>query len=466
MLENADPPAGSSPEPPANDPAMTISLPGRACLVLLVGLATAHVSAQDPFESPPISYSQATPDNCISQLQARIDRGETSLSYEDRQGYLKAVLSALNVPVESQSLVFSKTSLQLRRISPRTPRALYFNDHVYVGYCQSGDVMEVSAVDPQLGAVFYTLKQHSTDAAPRFERQTDNCLVCHSSSRTDGVPGHLIRSLHVDKGGHPLLSAGSRNVDHTTPIDQRWGGWYVTGEHGAQKHLGNLITDDDADPDRIDNSAGHNVTSLTDRFNTDRYLTSHSDIVALMVLEHQVFVHNRITNANFATRQALAYDETMNRVLEKPEGNRLESTTRRIHDAGDKLVDALLLVNEAPLSSQIRGTSGYAEIFSVTGPRDGVGRSLRDLDLTQRLFRYPCSYLIYSDAFARLPNEVRFYVWDRLRDVLTGQDTSPKFAHLSAADRAAILDILQQTLPEAAERLTITPVAAVDRQAN
>lgn len=435
---------------------MTTTRLRRSVLLLLACLVSAPVAAQDAFENPPISYSAATPDNAITRLQHRIDRGETSLTFADRQGYLKAVLAELDIPVESQSLVFSKTSLQLRRIAPRTPRALYFNDQIYIGYCQSGDVMEVSAVDPQLGAVFYTLRQQRGDAPPKFERQTDNCLVCHSSSRTDGVPGHLVRSLHVDKGGHPLLTAGSRNVDHTTPIDQRWGGWYVTGQHGAQKHLGNLITDDDDDPDLIDNSAGHNVTSLVGRFNTDRYLSPHSDIVALMVLEHQVFVHNRLTNASFATRQALAYDEMMNRVLEKPEGQRLESTTRRIHDAGEKLVDALLLVNEAPLTAAISGTSGYAEVFSARGPRDSLGRSLRDLDLTGRLFKYPCSYLIYSDAFAQLPDEVRAYVWQRLRDVLGGDDETPKFAHLSADDRTAIRDILQQTLPEAADRLAVS----------
>lgn len=425
----------------------------RCSVLILSCVSLATASAQDRFEAAPVSYSASTPDNCISRLQDQLDRGEVSLTFDEDHGYLKSVLTALHVPVESQALVFSKTSLQLRRISPRTPRALYFNDEAYIGFCQSGDVVEVSAVDSQLGTVFYTLSQRTLAATPKFERQTDNCLVCHSSSRTDGIPGHLVRSLHVDKGGHPLLTAGSRNVNHTTPIEQRWGGWYVTGEHGLQKHLGNLITDDEADPEQIDNSAGQNVTSLADRFDTDRYLSPHSDIVSLMVLEHQVLVHNRLTNASFATREALAYDELMNHMLQKPDGNRLESTTRRIQDAGDKLVDALLLVDEAPLSAAIRGTSGYAEVFSATGPRDTQGRSLRDLDLNLRLFQYPCSYLIYSESFAQLPDEMRDYVWQRMKAVLSGEDQSEKFAHLSAADRQAIADILRETLPEAAQRL-------------
>ncbi|MBL8849596.1 MAG: hypothetical protein JNG89_07925 [Planctomycetaceae bacterium] len=422
--------------------------------LLIVVLALLRpTAAQDAFEAAPVSYSESTPENCISRLQARLDSGDASLSFDDRFGYLPAVLTALDVPVESQALVFSKTSLQLRRISPRTPRAIYFNDEVYVGFCQSGDVLEVSTSDPQLGAVFYTLSQRAATETPKFARQTDNCLICHSSSRTDSVPGHLVRSLHVDKGGHPLLSAGSRNVNHTTPISERWGGWYVTGEHGDQKHLGNLICDNDVDPEQADNANGQNVTSLGDRFHTERYLSPHSDIVSLMILEHQVLVHNRLTNANFATRQALAYDATMNRMLEKPGGERLESTTRRIHNAGDKLVEALLLVDEAPITAAIRGTSGYAEVFSGHSARDPLGRSLRDLDLTRRLFRYPCSPLIYSASFAALPDEVRIYVWERMQAILSGADQSEVFAHLSAEDRQAIAEILRATLPEAAERL-------------
>ena len=234
-------------------------------------------------------------------------------------------------------------------------------------------------------------------------------------------------------------------VDHTTPVDQRWGGWYVTGTHGSQKHLGNLIVRGRDVEEPVDNSAGQNVTELKDRLNVDRYVSPHSDIVALMVLEHQALVHNRMVKANFDTRQALDYDVMMNRMLNNPEGTRLESTTRRIKSTGDRLVEALLLVNEAKLTEPIKGTSGYAEQFAVAGPRDSHGRSLRDLDLTTRLFKYPCSYLIYSEAFDGLPVESRDYVWQRLFDILSGEDQSEKFAHLSKDDRKAILEILRAT---------------------
>lgn len=419
---------------------------GLLASVLVFGFGMPFpAAAQDDFEGPPIEYSKAVPDNAVSRLQQRLNRGDTVLTHDEAHGYLRSVLQALQLPISSQSLVFSRTSLQLRRISPETPRALYFNDTVYLGFCQGGDVLELSVADPVLGTVFYTLDQQPASDVPQFQRQTDNCLVCHSSSRTDGVPGHLIRSLMVESSGQPLLSAGSRNVNHLTPLEERWGGWYVTGLHGSQKHLGNLISHRDAVNDPVDNSQGLNLTRLDDRFRVERYLSSHSDIVALMVLEHQILVHNRITRAAFTTREALHYEAALNEALKNAPGTRLDSTTRRIQNAGDRLVEALLFCGEARISEPISGTSGFAAEFSAQGPRDAQGRSLRDLQLNGRMFRYPCSYLIYSEAFRSLPAEMLTYVRGRMREILAGNDTSGKFTHLSGDDRQAITEILQGT---------------------
>jgi hypothetical protein len=433
-----------------------------SALAILLSAGDAAVCvAADEFERPPIEYSSSTPDNLVSRLQASLQRGERTLEYGEKQGYLPALLQALEVPISSQMLVFSKTSLQLRCIAPRTPRAIYFNDDVYIGFCRSGDVLEVSAVDPQLGAVFYTVDQKKPDGA-RITRHTENCLVCHSSSRSEGVPGHVVRSLFAGTSGDPILSAGSYTVDHTTPLEHRWGGWYVTGTHGDQRHLGNLVVaGDDVDPP-VENTAGQNVTALDERLTVGAYLSPHSDIVALMVLEHQTLVHNRLTKANFEARSSLYYQTEMNRAFGESQATRSESVTRRIQSAGDDLVDALLLVDEAKLSAEIRGTSGFAEEFSQRGPRDAKGRSLRDLDLKTRLFRYPCSYLIYSRSFDALPDEMRNYVWQRLWDVLSGKSVDAKFRHLSADDRAAIIEILRETksgLPESWKRNAASGVA-------
>lgn len=416
----------------------------RYLLAAVAGIVCLAAQAQDDFDQPPISYRSATPNNIVSRLQSDLDSGARTLRYDSDRGYLAAVLEALNVSHDSQMLVFSRTSLQVQRIRPQTPRAVYFNDDVYIGFCQSGDVLEISASDPQLGTVFYTLDQQKA-AEPRFEQQFDNCLICHSSSRTKGVPGHLVRSLYVDAGGQPMFSAGSRTVNHTTPFEDRWGGWYVTGTHGKQSHLGNLVIRSRRVPEDVDNSQGHNVIDLADRFDVDRYLTPHSDIVALMVLEHQTMVHNYLTKAGFATRQALHHQATMNRALGYPEDKQLESTERRIQHAGDDLVEALLFADEAPLTGPIRGTSGFSESFSAMGARDEQGRSLRDFDLTTRLFRYPCSYLIESSAFDGLPQPMLDYVWRRLWDVLQGRDETETFAHLTPADRQAIREIIRDT---------------------
>lgn len=420
-----------------------------ALLPAVLCLAANHAAA-DEFERPPIEYSQTAPDNRVSRLQAQLERDEAKLEFAERTGYLPALLAALDVPVDSQTLVFSKTSLQRDRISPRTPRALYFNDDVYVGYCHSGDVLEISAADSEVGTAFYTLDQRAVEK-PRFTRQTDSCLICHSSSRTEGIPGHVVRSLFTSSSGEPIYSGGSRTVDHTTPLADRWGGWYVSGTHGEQTHQGNLLIRGKEVPTPLDNSQGHNVTDLSERFHVDGYLAPHSDLIALMVLEHQTLVHNRLTKANFTTRQALHYQESMNRALGEAEDHQFESTLRRISSAGDRLVEAMLFVDEAELTAPLEGTSQFAKTFPSRGPRDSQGRSLRDFDLRKRIFAYPCSYLIYSEAFDDLPEEVAEYVWHRLWNVLTQEADAEKFAHLSAADKRAIVEIIRETKPQAPE---------------
>jgi hypothetical protein len=415
---------------------------------LVVGLYASVIGqaiAQD-FEQEPILYSQSEPNNRVSRLIERVDAGKTGLAHEEHFGYLRSLLAELDVPISSQMLVFSKTSLQRHRIAPRTPRALYFTDDVYIGFCQQGDVLEISAADPQLGTVFYTLDQDGQQPL-RFRRQTDNCLICHGSSQTKGIPGHLVRSVFSDAAGLPILSAGTYRIDHTSRLEKRWGGWYVSGTHGDQKHLGNLIIRERDVPNEVDNSAGLNVASLAGRFDTSHYLSANSDIVALLVLEHQAGAHNYITQANFLTQQAMHYQHALNRELKEPPEHLWDSVKSRIKNAGEPLVEYLLFSGEANLTAPIQGTSGFAEEFARRGPRDRQGRSLHDFDLQTRLFKYPCSYLVYSPSFAALPKEVKDYVLSRMREILAGQDQSGKFTHLSTADRRAIEEILQETLP-------------------
>jgi hypothetical protein len=252
----------------------------------------------------------------------------------------------------------------------------------------------------------------------------------------------------VDGAGLPILAAGTYRIDQTSPLEQRWGGWYVTGTHGPQKHLGNLVVRGAAPtPEKLDNAAGLNVTDLADRIDVKAYPSRHSDLAALMVLEHQTNAHNYLTRASFEGRQALYYQQEMNKALAKPADHAWESVERRIDHAARELVTYFLCSGEAPITHKLAGTSNFAAEFAARGPRDRQGRSLRDLDLERRLFKHPCSYLIYSPSFAALPPPVHARTLERLRDVLSGTDTSPEFKHLSAEDRRAIREILTDTLP-------------------
>ena len=189
------------------------------------------------------------------------------------------------------------------------------------------------------------------------------------------------------------------------------------------------------------------MTELAGHLSTDLYLTPHSDIVALLVFEHQTHVQNLLTRANFTARQASYYETEFNKALGEPKGRRLDSTTRRIESAGDNLVRGLLFRGEATLGGPIAGTSGYAESFSQLGPRDRAGRSLREFDLKTRLFKYSCSYLIYSPQFDGLPPRMKRYVAKRMRDVLDGKG-GKEYEGLSVEYRRAISEILAETKPE------------------
>jgi hypothetical protein len=409
-------------------------------------MSAGRLFSQIDYEQPPIDYLGAKVSDPVSELIQRVETQQTKLNYTADHGYLESILEQLQVPVSSQVLVFSKTSFQRDRISPKTPRALYFNDDVYVGWVPYGDVVELSAVDPQQGAIFYAAMQ-KPDAPTPLVRHNDQCLQCHSSSMTRGVPGHLVRSVFTDTKGMPIFHAGTFRTDDTSPLKERWGGWYVSGTHGKQRHMGNVCVVDDEHPEDTDFDQGANTTDLSHLFDTAKYLSVHSDIVALMVLEHQSAMHNCLTAANFEARLAAHQCAVMNEALGRDLQYESESTSRRYDRAAQKVVESLLFCGETVLTDPIIGTSGFAEEFANRGPFDGQGRSLRQFDLEHRMMRYPCSYLIYSASFDGLPAQVLSRVYQQLHDVLTGRGTSPKFAHLNPETKTAIREILRETKP-------------------
>ena len=308
----------------------------------------------------------------------------------------------------------------------RMARALYFTDDVFVGWVPGGDVLEIASVDPRQGVVFYTMDQEA-GPKPRIDRR-DECLQCHASGGTLGVPGLVVRSVYVEQSGMPLFHAGGFVTDHRSPLSQRWGGWYVTGTHGSQRHMGNVFAEDRDHPDDLDREKGANVTDLKGRIDIENYLAPSSDIVALMVLEHQTRMTNLITRVGWEVRMALNDQKAINQALKEPEDQIGDSARRRIDNAAESLLKYTLFADEALLDAPVKGSASFAKEFQEHGPRDHAGRSLRELDLTRRMFRYPCSFLIYSAAFDALPAVVRDRFYRRLWEVLTGADQTPVYA--------------------------------------
>ena len=376
-----------------------------------------------------IRYDSTDARDPVAQLNERLKRGEATLERRGPSGYLQSVLEALRVPVESQMLVFSKTSFQAAKIGPKNPRAIYFNDTVSVGWVRGGEVLEFVGQDPTQGAVFYTLSQASD--TPRFER-SDSCVSCHASEATHYVPGMFIGSVFPGVDGTTMYGP-AYTTDHRSPFELRWGGWFVTGTHQATRHMGNAIATDPSDLKAMITPQTVHVTDLEGRFDRTGYLSPYSDLVALLVIEHQAKMLNLITRVGWEAR-----------IGEKESG-------RTLDQAAAELVDYLLFVDEAVLPGPITGTSRFAEVFAAQGPRDSRGRSLRELSLETRLLRYPCSYLIYSEPFNNLPATAKAAVYDRLAEILSGQERDRRYDVLSAADRRAITEILTETKPDAAE---------------
>lgn len=419
---------------------------GQSCAwIVAAGVAALAASTPTPAEQlaehptrgavthPAIQYDARPTHDLVAELNRGIENGTARVAFDEDTGYLRSTLEALGVPVESQMLVMSKTGIQGLHTDPRNPRAIFFNDAVTVGYIRGAPLLEIAVQDPQQGVVFYTLDQKPQER-PLFDRRR-GCLTCHQNYSTLHVPGLVARSVFVSPDGLPLGQFGSYDPDDRTPFRNRWGGWYVTGTHGEMRHMGNATVASVDRRDRMVSEATLNRTTLDGLFDARGYLSGHSDIVALMVFQHQVRLTNLITRVGWDARIA-AYDPRAD-----PDGG-----SRR--DGVAELVDSLLFAGEEPLTAAVKGTTAFAGTFCARGPADARGRSLRQLDLERRLLQYPCSYMIYSAAFRALPDEVRDAVYRRVWDVLSGHDPSPKYAALSGADRVAVAEILRETLPD------------------
>ena len=375
-------------------------------------MALAQAAAGQVYETnleldhPAIRYWDVPLGDPVTKLAALLARGDIELAFRpEGLSYLPALLQALGVSAESQVLVFSKTGLGRERISPRTPRAIYFNDDVAIAFVPGANVIELAATDPLRGAVFYTMSA-AKSGLPRFDR-SKLCLACHHDAATLGVAGIYVGSVYVSPTGRPDYR-GSIVSDHRTPFEDRWGGWFVSGT-GAEPHRGNTVSS---------GPAGGAPAGVRLPLDMSGYLAPSSDLVALMTLEHQTQMTNLLIRLGWEARIA-AHEGKGDAVLEA----RIE-----------EVAGYMLFLDEVPLTEPVQGISAFAEMFSQKGPRDRKGRSLRELDLKTRLFRFPLSYMIYSDLFDALPEGVRDRLYTRL------------FAKMAASDEhAASAEILRAT---------------------
>ncbi|MGA3204416.1 MAG: hypothetical protein ABSF12_18145 [Bryobacteraceae bacterium] len=332
-----------------------------------------------PATHPSIRYFDAPSDDAAAHFAAKLSLRSGGTRY------LADLLDYFRINADSQALVFSKSSFQAGKISPRNPRAIYFNDEVAVGYVRGSDKMEVAAVDPVRGVLFYIFEVDQSGKPSLTRREA--CLKCHQGPSTLGVPGIFVGSVFPNADGTPAR-AGAIITDQRTAFEDRWGGWYVNAAHGEQRDRANAVAPDPAAPEELH--------PLTMKFAPTGYLSAVSDIVALMTFEHQTQMTNLITRLGWKAR-----------IGEGPIDSDLEA-----------MVSYMLFKDEAPLREPIEGVSSFTRTFPERGPRDSHGRGLRDFDLHTRLFRYPLSYLIYSRQFDALPEPVRTRVYRRLYDEL------------------------------------------------
>ncbi len=399
----------------------------------------------ETYEQPPVNYSTTQPRDALVAVQQRMAAGDLKLTGSGKE-IVRRLLRELNIPVESQMLVFSKTSLQRQRIRPDHPRALYFSDTCYVGWLPSG-LVEVTTIDPLLGPVFYSFNPN--DDEPKFVRDNE-CLSCHGGTFVRGIPGIFVRSVFTDMEGEPLLRFGSEVVDFRTPFTNRWAGWYVTGKHGTALHRGNVLASDKNGELVVDLKRGANVTDLARFFETKAYLAPGSDIVALLVYEHQLSMQNTLTRASQDCRRMLAYQRNLQHDLKEPVTEELtyDSVKRVFEGAAKDVVNDLLFKDEAHLPQGLEGAAAFQAAFQTGTPRDRDGRSLKDFHLRGHLFQNRCSYLIYSESFLALPEALKRKVYSRLGQALHPTNPDPQYAYLGEEERARITSILQQTHAE------------------
>ena len=384
---------------------LAILIAGCARYALNAAEAEAPVPTYRDLEAPPHNYPARTPKDRFSGMLQTLE-SDPRLDRSSEKAFLLSFLKMFGVPASSQLLVFSTTSLQLSLISPANPRAIYFTDDLYVGYIPGGR-LEVLSLDPELGAIFYIFDIPREKGAIGFER-SQRCMKCHVNDDTGHVPGVVIKSVVPGPHGGSLDGFRGGQSGHAVPFSDRFGGWHVTGRHSITNHWGNLTGRMVAgDVKTFPNPPG-------ERFQWAKYPVATSDILAHLLLEHQAGFVNRVVEAGYRARTALFISN----------GKLTPAQSAELDAQAGMVVRYLLFGDEVPLpAGGIEPDSTFKADFLRERRVTAEGLSLKDLDLSTRLFKHRCSYMIYSPVFGGLPEFLKTRIYSGLQEALQDGNT-------------------------------------------
>jgi hypothetical protein len=419
-------------------------VPGAAAVVLACSLCCAEPARAErepwqDFKAPPHNYWSRPVKDRFSLLKEGLSSGAIPLDTGSEKGFVVSLLAALQVPVSSQMLVFSATSLQLPKISLRNPRALYFTDDLYVGWVPGGQI-EIVSIDPDLGGVFYIMDVPRRPGAPLNIERSTRCMNCHGATDTGFVPGLVLSSVIPGANGGSLTSFRQEALGHGVPLSERFGGWLVTGLGKLKEHRGNVtgrLSGDDLSTTPVE---------FGSTFNVSRYPSTGSDLLPQLLHEHQAGFITLALEATYRCRVA----------LDAGGGTVPSDRVTEMETAAEALTQYLLFKAEVPLpEGGVAGEPAYLTDFAaINRQTDPAGRSLRDLELKTRLLRHRCSYMIYSPVFTGLPPDMKSRVYRHLAKALApaAEGTSGEaYEYLGTDEKTAIRDILKATLKDLPE---------------
>jgi hypothetical protein len=383
------------------------------------------------FKAAPHSYLEAQPKDRFAELQEKVQKGEVKLDTTNDKAFLTSLLEALNIPISSQIMVFSASSLQSEIINPRNPRSLYFNEDTYIGWVPNG-LVEIIAADPEMGPIFYVYDRlRPGGPVPGVQRST-KCMNCHAGNATRRLPGLIAESLLVSQAGSSLETYRRDVQGHQIPLEDRFGGWHLTGDHNLSSHKANVMG--------LARNGKIEKTAVPPGQFSDLglHLLPTSDILPHLIHEHQIGFENRLVYAIYTVRQLKHENRGMLGGAAKAE----------IEERAQELARYIMFADEAKFPSRgITGDPAYAQDFLRDRKVTKAGLSLKDFDMKTRMFKHRCSFMLYTDTWKQAPKELKERIYYHMALYLREQPDS-QHAHLSPPERMAIRGILKETMTD------------------